>query len=242
MKIRNGEFWLGDCLELMKNVPDESIDMILCDLPYGTTACAWDSIIPFDFLWENYWRVLKKKSSVILTTSQPFTTSLINSQINNFKYCWYWKKNFSTNFLHAKRQPLRNFEEIVVFIKGSSFYYPIKTTGHKPTQSAKGSSNGDLWHGNKKRNYEGGETERYPTQFLEFNAVDPKGRIHPTQKPVELFEYLIKTYTKEGDIVLDNCAGSGTTAIAAENLNRRWLCIEKEEEYYKKAINRINDL
>lgn len=241
MKIKNGDFLLGDCLDLMKNIPDDSVDMILCDLPYGTTACSWDSIIPFNLLWNEYWRVAKKNIAVILTATQPFTSNLIMSQANNFKYCWYWKKNFSTNFLHAKRQPLRNFEDVCVFIKGSSFYYPIKTEDHVPTQSAKGSSKGKLWHGENKRNYEGGQTDRFPTQFLEIKADDPKKRIHPTQKPVALFEYLIKTYSNEGDLILDNCAGSGTTAIAAENLNRRWICIEKEEEYYKKAVERVKN-
>lgn len=232
-----GTLWMGDCLELLAHVPDGSVDMVLCDLPYGTTACSWDSIIPFEPLWREYWRVCN--GAVVLTAAQPFTSALIMSQIDRFKYCWYWRKNFSTNFLHAKRQPLRNMEDVCVFINGASFYFPIKTNGHIPTQSAKGSSDGVLWHGKNVRNYEGGETTRYPTQYIQIDAADPKNRIHPTQKPVALFEYLILTYTDEGMTVLDNCIGSGTTAIAAIRTGRRWIGIERDPNYYYAAMARI---
>lgn len=229
----------GDCLEIMQEIPEKTIDLILCDLPYGTTACAWDSIIPFDKLWELYWKILKPNKAIVLTSSQPFTTALISSQIKHFKYCWYWKKNFSTNFLHAKRQPLRNFEDVCVFIKGKSFYFPQKSEGHPPTQATKGSSIGVLWSGKNVRDYKGGDTTRMPTQFLEFNAVDPRKRSHPTQKPVELMEYLIKTYTNEGDLVLDNCMGSGTTGVACLNIKRNFIGIEKDDTYFNIAKNRI---
>jgi site-specific DNA-methyltransferase (adenine-specific) len=219
----------------MKNLPDKSIDVIICDLPYGVSACKWDTIIPFDELWSQYNRICKGQK--ILFSSQPFTTHLIYSNIKNFKYAWVWEKNFSTNFLHAKRMPLRKTEDICVFDSG--LYNPQKTDGHKPTQSAIGASNGKLWHGKNVRNYKGGDTTRYPTNILKFNAVDPKKRIHPTQKPIDLLEYLIKTYTNEGMTVLDNCAGSGTTAIACENTNRKWICIEKDEEIAYNSINRI---
>ena len=238
-KHASGELWNGDCLDLMRSIPDGSVDMILCDLPYGTTACKWDTIIPFAPLWSEYWRVAKPNAAIVLTASQPFTTALIGSQIERFKYCWVWKKNFSTNFLHAKRQPLRNIEDICVFIKGSSRYYPIMTKNHIPTQSAKGCSKGKLWHGDNIRNYEGGVTTRYPTQFLEFDAVDPKNRRHPTQKPVALFEYLIRTYTNPGETILDNCSGSGTTAVAAINTGRRFICIEKDLGYYLASCGRV---
>ena len=173
----------------------------------------------------------------MLFSSQPFTTLLIASNIKKFKYTWVWEKNFSTNFFHAKRMPLRKTEDICVFGKGN--YYPQKTEGHPPTQSAKGSSPGKLWYGENKRDYKGGDTTRYPNNIIKINAVDPKKRVHPTQKPVELLEYLIKTYTKEGDTVLDNCAGSGSTAIACENLNRNWICIEQDVDYSNQAIERI---
>lgn len=219
----------------MKNLPDKSIDVIICDLPYGVSACKWDTVIPFDELWSQYNRICKGQK--ILFSSQPFTTHLIYSNIKNFKYAWVWEKNFSTNFLHAKRMPLRKTEDICVFDSG--LYNPQKTDGHKPTQSAIGASNGKLWHGKNVRNYKGGDTTRYPTNILKFNAVDPKKRIHPTQKPIDLLEYLIKTYTNEGMTVLDNCAGSGTTAIACENTNRKWICIEKDEKYSDIAKHRI---
>lgn len=237
MDIGKGSFYLGDCLEIMPHLEHKSIDLIICDLPYGTTACKWDSVIDFPSLWSEYNRVCKGQK--VLFGSQPFTTSLISSNIKNFKYSWIWEKNFATNFLHAKRQPLRKTEDICVFDKGE--YFPQKTTGHKPTQSAKGTSKGVLWHGTNVRNSPGGDTTRFPSNIIKINAVDPKQRLHPTQKPVELMEYLIKTYTTEDMVILDNCAGSGTTAIACENLNRRWICIEKDENYFNIAVRRLNE-
>lgn len=229
----------GDCLEVMKDIADGSVDLILTDPPYGTTACKWDNAIPFAPMWEQLKRIIKPNGAIVLTASQPFTTALIASNYEMFKYCWYWHKNFATNFLHAKRQPLRNIEEVCVFIKGTSFYNPIKTIGHTPTQSAKGSSNGKLWYGRNSRNYAGGDTERFPTQYLKFNAVDPKLRLHPTQKPVALMEYLIKTYTQENETVLDFTMGSGTTGIACLNTNRHFIGIELDEGYFKIAKERI---
>ena len=226
---------MGDCIEVMKQLPDQSVDVIICDLPYGVSACKWDSIIPFEDLWKEYNRICKGQK--VLFSSQPFTTHLIYSNIKKFKYAWVWEKNFSTNFLHAKRMPLRKTEDICIFDSG--LYNPQKTDGHKPTQSATGASNGKLWHGKNVRNYKGGDTTRYPTNLLKFNAVDPKKRIHPTQKPIDLLEYLIKTYTNEGMTILDNCAGSGTTAIACENTNRKWICIEKDDDIAYNAIKRI---
>lgn len=226
---------LGDCLERMKEIPEGSVDMVLCDLPYGTTACKWDNVIPLELLWKEYSRVCK--GSVILFAAQPFTTTLIHSNIKKYKYSWVWKKNFSTNFFHAKRMPLRNTEDIVVFNKG--VYNPQKSTGHLPTQSATGASNGDLYRGTNRRNYVGGDTERFPNTLLEFGAHDPKNRVHPTQKPVDLCEYLVKTYTNEGDTVLDNCMGSGTTGVACANLSRNFIGIEMDEKYFEIAKKRI---
>ena len=231
----------GDCLELMKQIPDGSVDMVLTDPPYGTTALEWDKIIPFESLWFELERVITENGVIALMANQPFTTHLASSNLKLFKYEWIWEKNFSTNFFHAKRQPLRKHESILIFYKKSGKYYPQKTTGHKPTQSAKGSSSGKLWHGENKRDYLGGDTERYPSSILKFNAVDPKLRVHPTQKPVDLLEYLIKTYTQEGEMVLDFTMGSGSTGVACVNTNRNFIGIELDGEYFEIASKRISD-
>lgn len=212
----------------MREIPDASIDLILCDLPYQTTACHWDSLIPFVPLWEQYKRIAKPKTVFAFTSSQPFTTSLINSNISDFKYCWVWEKNRATNFPNAKRRPLTAHEDIVIFNRGPMWYNAQKTTGHAPTRSAKGASQGTIYHGDNIRDYKGGETTRFPRTVLRFNC---ERGLHPTQKPVALFEYLIKTYSNPGDLVLDNCAGSGTTGLAARNTGRNFILIEREQEY-----------
>lgn len=239
-------FHLGDCLEVMKEIPDNSIDMILCDLPYGTTACSWDSIIPFDKLWDHYNRICKQDSAMVFTASQPFTTSLISSNIKNFAFSWVWNKQFGGNFVQAKRQPIKIHEDVVVFCKSGKQpqYFPQMIKRDKPIKAGKvekqpnsaipNASSIESIQKIKEKIY----NEKYPTSIIEYNSRD-KDRFHPTQKPVLLFEYLIKTYTNEGDVVLDNCAGSGTTAIAAINTNRKWICIEKDEVYYEKACERI---
>ena len=229
----------GDCLELMKSIPDGSVDLILTDPPFGTTACAWDSVIPFDLMWEQLKRIIKPNGAVVLFGTEPFSSALRMSNIKQYKYDWVWVKNISTNFLHAKRQPLRNTENIHVFYKKCGKYYPIKSTGHTPTQSAKGCSNGVLYHGKNTRNYSGGETTRYPKTTIEFDVVDLKNRLHPTQKPVALLEYLIKTYTQENETVLDFTAGSMSTAIACINTNRNGIMIEKDEHYFKVGSDRV---
>lgn len=317
----------GDCLELMKDIPDESIDMILCDLPYGTTACKWDVIIPFDKLWEQYERVLKDKGSIILTASQPFTSILLMSNLKWFSHEWVWEKEMGSNFMLANKQPLKIHESILVFNrpinevkndfgkysdirdyfqeerkktnlsykeinekcfgsasngggmasniltsykKGWSFpskekyealqkigicknpyyelkneylkafeidrtYNPIKTDG-KPYVIKQGGVS-DVY-GNKENNITTENNgDRFPTSILKIKR--DKEKVHPTQKPIALFEYLIKTYTNEGDLVLDNCAGSGTTAIACINTNRNYILMEKEEKYFEIIENRI---
>ena len=221
----------------MKQIDGKSIDMILCDLPYGTTACKWDIIIPFEPLWEQYNRIIKDCGTIALFSTQPFTTELITSNRKDFKYCWYWIKNQATNFFHAKRMPIRKIEEICIFKKGK--YHPQITNGHVPTNSAKGCSNGRTYHGTNKRNYVGGKTTRFPSNVLEFKCVDNYSRLHSSEKPTTLLEYLIRTYTEENDIVLDNCAGSGTTGIACINTKRNYILIEKEEKYYDAAMKRI---
>lgn len=229
----------GDCLGLMKSIPDGSVDLILTDPPYQTTACSWDSIIPFEPMWVELKRIIKPNGAIALFGSEPFSSALRMSNIKQYKYDWVWVKNVSTNFLHAKRQPLRNTENIHVFYKKCGKYYPIKSTGHTPTQSAKGCSNGVLYHGKNTRNYSGGETTRYPKTTIEFDVVDLKNRLHPTQKPVDLLEYLIKTYTQEGETVLDFTAGSMSTAIACINTNRNGIMIEKDEHYFKVGSDRV---
>ena len=233
------ELMQGDCLGLMKGVPDGSVDLILTDPPYGTTACKWDSVIDFTLMWAELNRVIKPNGAIVLFGSEPFSSALRMSNIKQYKYDWVWVKNVSTNFLHAKRQPLRNTENVHVFYKKCGKYYPIKSTGHIPTQSAKGCSNGVLYHGKNTRNYSGGETTRYPKTTIEFDVVDLKNRLHPTQKPVPLLEYLIKTYTQEGETVLDFTMGSGSTIVAALNTNRKAIGIELNEGYFNIAKERI---
>lgn len=232
MNIQRNRTYLGDCLEIMIFVPDKSIDMILCDLPYGTTACKWDSIIPFDKLWEQYNRICKENAAMVFTATQPFTTALIASNIDNFKYQWFWKKR-PVNFLNAKKQPLRNIEDVIVFCNGKTPYNPQGLIANRRINKRSNSTETNGIHG--KENIS--EFSNYPTQVLEI--INGERGLHPTQKPVELFEYLIKTYTNEGDLVLDNCAGSGTTGIACLNTKRDYLMIEKEEKYYNTIGERI---
>lgn len=315
----------GDCLEIMKDIPDGSVDMILCDLPYGTTNCAWDSIIPFKPLWEQYRRILKRGGTIVLFSAQPFTTALINSNLPNFKYTWYWVKNNVTGFAFAKHQPMRKLEEINIFrfdkmdnkgrhlnlreyffeqrekcgkttkelnellgnqmtshyfTNGEQFTIPtlenyrkLQSTGffkrswvdvkeefdNEPkddttfTYNPQGVTRVDK-KVNRNRRTEGvyqsnslsdeyvQEYTNYPNNVLEFdNEAHSEGRLHPTQKPVSLCEYLIKTYTNEGETVLDNCIGSGTTAIAALNTGRFFIGIEQEKEYVDIANKRIEE-
>jgi len=230
----------GDCLEVMKDIPDGSIDMILCDLPYGTTACKWDTIIPFEPLWEQYKRIIKDNGAIVLTASQPFTSIAVMSNLEMFKYSWIYKKRCASNFAQAKYAPMKEHEDVLVFAKGKVNYYPIKeerqgsgaervkhsfseATRHKSGEFV-GAMSGEF--------NEMADELRYPSSVQEFNnrASGDRG-FHPTQKPVALFEYLIKTYTNEGDLVLDNVAGSGTTGVACKNLNRNYILIEKEPEY-----------
>lgn len=241
MKIRNGEFWLGDCLELMKNIPDNSVDMILCDLPYGTTQNKWDSVIPFEPLWKEYWRICKSNAAIVLTAQCPFDKMLGVSQINHLKYEWIWEKHSATGHLNAKKQPMKAHENVLIFYRKQCLYNAQKTYGHEKYYR-KGIVDKTSNYGKQKivprENIDG---SRYPRSVQKFNSVVNK-TLHPTQKPVKLFEYLIRTYTNEGNLVLDNCAGSGTTAVAAENTNRKWICIEQLEEYYYPAIMRVAQL
>ena len=237
-----------DCIEGMKLLPDKSIDMILCDLPYGTTACKWDSVIPFEPLWEQYERIIKDDGAIVLTATQPFSSALVMSNPKLFKYEWIWKKNAPAGFQTVKTQPLREHEVVLVFSKGTIAsgsprnmkYYPQglievnkeKRVGKKPKYiGARPKQEGKVYT----QKY-----TNYPRTVLEFSK-DPRP-VHPTQKPVALFEYLIKTYTLEGEIVLDNCMGSGTTAVAALRSGRHFIGFELEREYIEIANKRLENV
>ena len=213
--------------------------MVLTDLPFGSTACAWDAIIPFSEMWQALATVCKPTTAIIFHACQPFTTELIHSNIKRFRYCWTWEKNFATNFYHAKRMPLRKTEDIVVFYTRQPVYNPQRTSGHIPTQSARGTSSGVIYHGTNVRDYAGGVTTRHPTNLLRFNAVDPKKRLHPSEKPIDLLRYLIRTYSNQGDTILDFACGSGSTAVAAKEENRGFICVEKESKYVEIARGRL---
>ena len=235
----------GDCLELMKGISDNSVDMVLCDLPYGTTACKWDIIIPFEELWNQYNRIIKDNGAIVLFSAQPFTTKLIASNLKYFRYCWYWKKNKANGFTYARFQPMRNIEDICVFYKRAPVYNPqglIKLD--KPKIKHKRACKDTTYTLNKKEATIVSYYTNYPKHLLEFSSdvTNNKNRLHPTQKPVELLEYLIKTYTNEGDIVLDNCMGSGSTGVACWNTKRRFIGIELNEKYFNIAKNRINSI
>ena len=235
--------YLGDCLDIMQSIEDKSVDMILCDLPYGVTARnKWDCIIPFDKLWEAYERIIKDNGAIVLTASQPFATELIHSNLKLFKYCWVWNKKKAGNIFLAKYQPMKIHEDIVVFSKKTHKYNPIKTPRDKIKRS-KNYGTGEAMGGDRKKEDKVYEyTDKNPVSIIEVSNAVQKGKIHPTQKPVELFEYLIKTYTDEEDIVLDNCMGSGTTAIACINTNRNYIGFELDPTYCGIANKRIQDI
>jgi len=237
----------GDCLHVMPQIADKSIDMILCDLPYGTTACKWDTIIPFEPLWKEYKRIIKDNGAIVLTASQPFTSALVMSNIKMFKYEWIWEKERPTNIFLIKKQCGKVHENILVFYKMQPTYNPVIETSKQPknnqnNKSQIGEMNKIETLGNTKTKIseEYNPSKRYPRSVIKINRGTRGGnKLHPTQKPIALFEYLIKTYTNEGDLVLDNCAGSGTTGVACKRLNRRFILIEQEERYCQIARDRL---
>jgi DNA modification methylase len=241
MKIN--EIYKGDCLELMpKFVESKSVDMIFCDLPYGTTQNKWDSVIPLDKLWREYERVIKDNGAIVLFAQTPFDKVLGVSNLKMLKYEWVWEKTQATGHLNAKKMPMKAHENILVFYKKLPTYNPQKTTGHKPMNS--GVRRSSL----KNENYNeinkidlpfGGDTDRYPRTVLEFKSDKQKNYLHPTQKPLALIEYMIKTYTNEGDLILDNTCGSGTTGLGAKNLNRNYIMMEQDPKYYEIACKRV---
>jgi len=228
----------GNCLKEMPKIPDESIDMVLADPPYGTTACKWDSVIPLKLMWKQLKRVIKPNGAVVMTASQPFTTTLISSNMKMFKYCWVWNKKLGGNPLNAKIMPLKTTEDVVIFGVGKTIYKPIMRTGVMRT---KGGSKKQPEHTGKfNTKYKVVNNQYYPTTIIEIsNANNRKNRLHPTQKPVALMEYLIKTYTNEGETILDFAAGSGTTGVACQNLNRQFILIEKEAKYIEIIKQRL---
>lgn len=231
--------WQGDCLELMKNIPDGSVDMVLCDLPYGTTRNKWDSIIPLDRLWEQYKRVIKDNGAIVLFSAEPFTSILITSNIQWFRYDLIWSKTQGSDFLNANRKPLRSHENICVFYKKQPTYNPQKTDG-KPYKAKSGettSTNFGKFNGNHHTQNKDGK--RCPLSVLRFSGEHNRGKQHPTQKPTDLLEWLIKTYTNEGEIVLDNSMGSGSCGVGCVNTNRHFIGIELDEGYFNIAKERI---
>lgn len=231
----------GDCLEVMKEISDGTVDMILCDLPYGTTENDWDSMIPLEELWKHYKRVIKENGAIVLTAQPPFDKVLGSSNLQMFRYEWIWIKNNATGFLNANKMPLKAHENILVFYKSLPTYNPQKTHGHKPVNKYKKHSSDGSNYGKTIIGTEGGgQTDRYPVDVLHF-PQDPE-RYHPTQKPAALFRYLIETYTEIGDTVLDNCIGSGTTAEAALSCGRNFIGIEKEIEYVEVARKRLQNV
>lgn len=225
----------GDCLEIMKDLPTNSVDMVLCDLPYGTTQNKWDTIIPFESLWFNYTRVLKPNSAVVLTASQPFTSALVMSKPEWFKYEWIWRKNNATGHLNAKRMPMKSHENVLVFSNGKAPYFPQGTVPFN--KKVRRGHNGGNFGESGRENFQ--EVTNYPRSVVDVSTDSDKN--HPTQKPVALMEYFIKTYTNEGGTVLDNTMGSGTTGVACADLGRNFIGIEMDEKYFEIAKNRIED-
>ena len=222
----------GDCLERMKEIPDGSVDMVLTDPPYGTTACKWDSVIPFEPMWEQLKRVTKKNGAIVMTASQPFTSALVMSNVKMFKYCWVWEKSKPTGHLNAKKQPLRKTEDVLVFYSDQCLYKPqgLSETDKMVSRTNRGN------YGPCSKTTRQTKTG-YPRNLLQFGSTDG---FHPTQKPVALMEYMIRTYTNEGETVLDFTMGSGTTGVAAKNLNRSFIGIEMDETYFNIAKDRVN--
>lgn len=227
----------GDCLEVMAEIPDGSVDMVLCDPPYGTTACKWDTIIPFEPMWAQYRRITKKNAAIVLTASQPFTTALIASNLKEFRYCWVWEKQQPTGFLDARRKPMKAHEDVCVFYAATATYNPQGLIAVQVKNSRKNKAGNGVYGAVGADDYVQKEGN-FPRSVLKIDRVT-HGQVHPTQKPVPLMEYLIRTYTNEGDTVLDNCMGSGTTGVACVNTGRRFIGIELDPEYFEIARSRI---
>lgn len=234
--------YLGDCIHILPDIPSGIVNMILCDLPYGRTRNKWDVPISMDFLWGQYERILKPGGVVVLTAIQPFTSILVSSNSKWFKYSLVWHKTSPTGYLNAKKRPLPAHEDVLIFYNGPPTYNPQKTTGHprKVSTAAHKRNSKETSNYGKHGLTTYDSTERYPTSVLTIKSDKQRSAIHPTQKPVALFEWLIRTYTNQGDIVVDNCSGSGTTAIACINSGRDFICIEKGPLEYSLSVDRVN--
>ena len=244
--MRDIELWQGDCLQLMNNIPDKSVDMIFTDLPYGTTNCKWDSVIPLDELWVHYKRIIKDNGAILLFAQTPFDKVLGSSNLQMLKYEWIWEKTQATGHLNSKKMPMKAHENILVFYKKLPTYNPQMTEGHTPVHSYKKSielQNKTSVYGQATQEVSGGgSTVRYPRSVLTFASDKQTCCLHDTQKPLALCEYMIKTYTNEGDLVVDSCMGSGTCGVAAKKLGRKFIGIEKEPQYFEISKNRIQDI
>lgn len=228
----------GDCLKVMKNIPDNSVDMILCDLPYGTTNCKWDVVIPFGAMWNELDHIIKPNRVIVLFGSEPFSSQLRISNIKNYRYDWIWYKPKGSGFLNAKKRPLRHYETISVFSEKMPIYFPQGLIKGKYNNSRPALEKEPTLYGKQKQHKES-EYSNYPKDVIEYSK--PHKPVHPTEKPVLLMEYLIKTYTNEGDIVMDFTMGSGTTGVACKNTNRGFIGIEKDDKYFEIAQKRINE-
>jgi DNA modification methylase len=236
----------GDCLELMKNIEPVSVDAIITDPPYGTTACKWDSVIDLGLMWDQLNRIIKPNGAIVLFGSEPFSSALRMSNIKNYKYDWIWEKSRASNFATAKHNPMKYHENISVFYKNKPPYNPQMVLGksYKTRHNTKRRDGGIFGNANlhsSKENKQETRSFRYPSSVVKFGSMRQQDSIHPTQKPIDLIEYLIKTYTNEGELVLDFTMGSGTTGVACKNLNRNFIGIEKDENYFEIATNRINN-
>lgn len=241
----NITLWQGDCLELMKDIPDKSVDMIFCDLPYGTTNCKWDTPINLAKLWELYNRIIKDNGAILLFAQTPFDKVLGCSNLSMLRYEWIWEKTQATGHLNANKMPMKAHENILVFYKHLPIYNPQKTNGHEPihsyTKYISTQNNTEIYGRMNKEISGGGETDRFPRSVITFSSDKQTCYLHPTQKPVALLEYLIKTYSNENDTILDNCMGSGSTGVACVNTNRNFIGIELDEKYFNIAKERINN-
>tara|TARA_R110000822_G_scaffold310151_1_gene441608 strand:- start:16 stop:765 length:750 start_codon:yes stop_codon:yes gene_type:complete len=243
---------LGDCLEVMKTIEDNSIDAVICDLPYGTTSCKWDTTIDMDKMWMEYKRIIKPYGAIVMFGSQPFTTTLISSNMKWFKYSWVWRKNRATGHVHAKNRPMKQHEDICVFSEGNTLhknqsikrmpYYPQGLIESPKNTKRKRNDVGDNAVMSKRKSHKETVTTHtnYPISIIDFNIEMNGDRFHETQKPLDLLEYLVKTYSNENDTILDNTMGSGTTMLACKNTNRNGIGIEKDPQSYAVAVARVD--
>lgn len=235
--VDNAVLFNNDCFKVFPQIQDKSIDMILCDLPYGTTACKWDTILPFDKLWEQYERIIKDNGAIVLFGAEPFSSLLRVSNIKLYKYDWVWEKSKASGYLNAKKQPMRAHENILIFYRKPCVYNPQfkestpynKGTAYRPTDV----------YGQQVATEVKSDGKRYPRSVQYFVTSESEGKLHPTQKPVALMEYLIKTYTNENELVLDNCFGSNTTGVACKNLNRKYIGVEMDKNYFEIGVKRL---